>query len=52
MVAWGGHTDGGALGGGVVTYSEITFALEGVNYEVMLIHGLNSGFGEDPNVGA
>ena len=48
----GGHTDGGALSGGVVAYSEVTFPLEGVNDEVVLVHGLDSGFGEDPDVGA
>ena len=47
----GGRPGGGALSGSIVTYSEVTFPFEGVNDEVVLVYGLDSGFGEDPDMG-
>ena len=34
-----------------MAYGKISFALEGVDDKVVLIHGLNPRFREDPNVG-
>ena len=48
--SWGWRPYFGALGGGVVAYSEESFPLEGVNDEIVLVWRLDPGFGEDSNV--
>ena len=39
------------MSGSIVTYSDVTFPFEGVNDEVVLVYGLDSGFGADPDMG-